>query len=531
MTNVESYIQDFIDKNKRAPRILHMGNICNNAYQIAKMLNAQGADCDVLSVEYYHIMASPEWDDADFSGDIISQSFPAWHKVDLHGFERPEWFCASSQRLGVEYLLAKRRGNAKKANALLKKMERYRRYLSFKANAKSAPFLSKCEKMWDMIRVSAGLVLKNPRLFSLKIKKNQGKISEKERTEMYALEGIAEIMARVKNDAETLFPEWGEKFEGILADRACDAVMYKELFSQYDFVHAYSGDPIWPYLAGVTPYIAYENGTLRYLPVQNDEEARLLMLAYARANAMMLTNTDCYDSAKYISKTAKTPMVFALHGLDVQRMAEKMQKADENSEFDARFGVAKDIPLFFCPSRHTWDEGLSVYLKGEDKALRAAMRLAEEGHDFRLVMTEWGEATQNIKEMIEKNAHLARLITWIKPIDKMELHKAFAHVDAVLDQFYWEVFGAITFEVLCANTPLIASAVQKERMQAYFGADLPYYACGGEDDIYKAMKEVVASTQTAKEKSAGGRQWILKYHSHEKIVAKCYEAYSQIHVK
>ncbi len=528
MTNAENYIQGFVAENGRAPRILHIGNICNNAYQISKMLNEQGADCDVLSVEYYHIMASPEWDDADFSGDIINQNFPSWHKVDLHGFERPEWFCASSQRLGVKYLLAKRRGDAKKANALLKKMERYRRYLSFKAGAKSEHFLSKCEKMCDMIRVSFSLAFKNPRLLSLKIKKNQGKISEKETAEMYALEGITEIVARVKKDAETLFPEWGENFEGILADRACDAVMYQELFAQYDFVHAYSGDPIWPYLAGNTPYIAYENGTLRYLPVQNDEEARLLMLAYARANAMMLTNTDCYDSAKYISKIAKTPMIFALHGLDVQRMAEKMQKANENNDFDARFGVSSDIPLFFCPSRHTWDEGLSVYLKGEDKALRAAMRLAEEGHDFRLVMTEWGEATHSIKEMIEKSKQLARLTTWIKPIDKMELHKAFTHVDAVLDQFYWKVFGAITFEVLCANTPLIASAVQEKRMQAYFGANLPYYACEDEEDIYKAMKEVVSLPQKAKEKSEGGRDWILKYHSDEKIVAKCYEAYKLI---
>ena len=100
----QNWIDAFAAQHGRAPRILHVGNICNNAYQIAKMMNAQGADCDVLCADYYHIMGNPEWDDADFTGDFGSQNFPAWHKVDLHGFERPRWFAQAPHKVAIAYL-------------------------------------------------------------------------------------------------------------------------------------------------------------------------------------------------------------------------------------------------------------------------------------------------------------------------------------------------------------------------------------------------------------------------------------------
>ena len=40
----QNWIEDFTRAHLRPPRILHFGNICNNAYQIAKMQNAAGAD-------------------------------------------------------------------------------------------------------------------------------------------------------------------------------------------------------------------------------------------------------------------------------------------------------------------------------------------------------------------------------------------------------------------------------------------------------------------------------------------------------
>ena len=73
-------------------RILFIGNIANNSYLNARMFNEAGLDCDVICHDYYHIMGCPEWEDADFEGEIEDQFFPDWSAVSLKGFRRPRWF-------------------------------------------------------------------------------------------------------------------------------------------------------------------------------------------------------------------------------------------------------------------------------------------------------------------------------------------------------------------------------------------------------------------------------------------------------
>ncbi|HZS11868.1 MAG TPA: glycosyltransferase [Nitrospirales bacterium] len=72
-------------------RILHIGNIANNAYNNAKFLRRKGVDADVLCYDYRHIMAQPEWEDATFQGDP-DEFHPDWAALDLHDFRRPDWF-------------------------------------------------------------------------------------------------------------------------------------------------------------------------------------------------------------------------------------------------------------------------------------------------------------------------------------------------------------------------------------------------------------------------------------------------------
>ena len=47
------------------PRVLHIGNIANNAYLNARILNEAGIPSDVLVYDYYHVMACPEWEEYD----------------------------------------------------------------------------------------------------------------------------------------------------------------------------------------------------------------------------------------------------------------------------------------------------------------------------------------------------------------------------------------------------------------------------------------------------------------------------------
>ena len=68
--DVKQWLDDFRAKHGRPPRLLHIGNIANNAYNNGKLLNQAGCDCNVLCYDYYHVMGCPEWQDADFEGEV-----------------------------------------------------------------------------------------------------------------------------------------------------------------------------------------------------------------------------------------------------------------------------------------------------------------------------------------------------------------------------------------------------------------------------------------------------------------------------
>lgn len=71
--------------------ILHLGNIANNAYNNAKFLRRKGWQSDVLCYDYTHVMGQPEWEDAEFEGEV-DEFHPNWEGKKLGGFHRPTWF-------------------------------------------------------------------------------------------------------------------------------------------------------------------------------------------------------------------------------------------------------------------------------------------------------------------------------------------------------------------------------------------------------------------------------------------------------
>jgi len=104
-------VQAFVAADGRAPCVLHIGNIANNAYLNAQILNDAGFNCDVICYDYYHIMGCPEWEDADFDDEIENHFNPDWTSVDLHGFQRPRWFAQGPLEACITYLQAYHAGH------------------------------------------------------------------------------------------------------------------------------------------------------------------------------------------------------------------------------------------------------------------------------------------------------------------------------------------------------------------------------------------------------------------------------------
>ena len=110
--NESDDLDKFVHPDAKNLRVLHIGNIANNGYNISNLFNQAGIESDLIIGPYYHFAGCPEWEDAEFEGDIGDQFYPSWHNVDItNGFQRPLWVAQGPWELCVKYLLHRNRGN------------------------------------------------------------------------------------------------------------------------------------------------------------------------------------------------------------------------------------------------------------------------------------------------------------------------------------------------------------------------------------------------------------------------------------
>ena len=101
------WLDAFRAQHGRAPRILHIGNIANNAYNCSRALRSLGFESDVICYDYYHVMGCPEWEEVSIDLAQIDQNRPDWLSVDLKGYQRPRWFAQGPMQETLAYLDAK----------------------------------------------------------------------------------------------------------------------------------------------------------------------------------------------------------------------------------------------------------------------------------------------------------------------------------------------------------------------------------------------------------------------------------------
>lgn len=111
----------------RQPRVLHLGNVANYAYVTAKLMRQAGVSCDVADPDFYHIMASPEWYEADWEGGYGDEFLPRWSQLDLKDYQRPRWFAQGPAELVFRYLATRHVENHARQSAEWRALEFSRR--------------------------------------------------------------------------------------------------------------------------------------------------------------------------------------------------------------------------------------------------------------------------------------------------------------------------------------------------------------------------------------------------------------------
>lgn len=464
------------------PKVLLIGNVANNAYQFAKLLNRKKIECDVLCNDYYHIMGSPEWEDTDVIGKIQNQEYPDFGAVNLHGYKRPKWFAQGPLLDAIDYLI-KRRKSKWSGFFAWQKLDKIRKYV-IKSNGELPP----------------------------ESKLKNCKVAEVDYRE-YWKKKLTEDWASCFPDRNPI--EWTP---------VCDMFLntgytIQPLLSQYDIIVAFGGSVWLPYFAGCEKYVAFEHGTLRPFRESNSEVDNLTMLAYAKSSVLINTNTDCYDAAEYITSHSDAIHFCGLHGIGMSELMERLE-AHNRMQLRDRLGIGQNTPIIFFPARHTYETENGRYFKGDEKIHTALRYLVNDGVAFVAVMVDWGSDVARFKEEIERDDYLKEHIRWIEPLFKRDFIDAVYSSDVVLDQFTHAVFGAIAIETMMANRAILVShSIDKKIMEKFFSSTWPVLEADSADEIKERIESVIRDKSKAREVANKQFQWVCKEHSAERIAS------------
>jgi hypothetical protein len=541
---IREWLHDFQEKHEHPPRILHIGNIANNAYNNAKLLNKMGLDCDVICYDYYHIMGCPEWEDAAFDGEIKDQFFPNWRSVDLKGFKRPQWFAQGPLRFCIFYLIAKRKRHKLKAWFWWKVLGVFNStFLSFNIYSKIKQgrefikqgryFLGKklisfgtLRQQWYPIGSIAFhlillittllvtvlalpfLVLALP-LIPLKIYQKLYSACNPKKISFFDIR-VDEL---VKLFAEA-FPEREDKlsaadlegFRGVMP-------LWQRLFEYYDMVIGYSTDGIYPLLANSRPYFAFEHGTIRNIPFESTTQGRLCALTYRLADMSLITNCDNIHSAHQLGlKSFK----FIPH--PVNESLTLIPELKNSLRTMLQEQLQSDFIVFHPPRQHWEPHRHPDWEKGNDFFIRGFAQFVKEiNPKAGAVFVEWGNTVAQSKELIA-SLGITKRILWIPPQTNASMIRYIQATDLLADQFFLGAFGSTMPKALLHGCPAMLY-LEEERHHWAFPEMPPVINVQTPDEIFEELQKLYQSLSYREELINKGITWYEKYHSNNVIAS------------
>ena len=464
---MRQWLDDFQARRGRPLRILHIGNIANNAYIISKFLHEVGVQSDVLCHDYYHIMGCPEWEDVEFDPlHTTDQNYPDWTRVPLNGYCRPGSFVQGPMGTCLRYLKHRNMGDQIEAKwvwlelSLLNRTERF----SFRHIFSRVIWRSTAPNHQDGI---ASMVVRGLVLLGKEVVRGFVSVGQKVRIirdymgpvrsrGANFIQGMRNkscrpgethpLKQRMKTLAEgfaRLFPDRKDRMDvSDLADYLPTATACGPVFEHYDVIVGYAIDGILPLLAKSKPYFCFEHGTLRTFTMAPTAQCRRTAMCYRMADYVFVTNGDCIDYAERLKIPRYTT---TLHPID-ERAIEKLE--DRKKQVHEELGVRY---VFLCSLRHDWK------IKGTDHYIRALPGIREAiGADFKVLMTRWGCDLQASRDLAEQLGVLDHIV-WTTPYSRIALHRMMKSVDIVFDQIALPHFGATAPEAIAAGTPVIMS--------------------------------------------------------------------------
>lgn len=510
----------------RTLRLLHIGNIANNAYLNAKLLRSVGIESDVIVYDYYHIMGCPEWEDADFDEEINDHVHPDWSRVDLRGFERPRWFVQGPLHKCIEYLLAQRGGDTVQADRLWET-------LKWGRNPEGKPP--------GLVHRAARRAAYRGRILAAGLGRRAARSSRRAARCLARLAHLAphrpgERATQPGGDDAARAPDEGEgdsaapfDFEWLARAfatafagrrdrlRRADVSGYEhiiaswnELFRHYDVVVGYATDGVLPLLAGKRPYFTYEHGTIRNIPFQETTQGRLCALTYRLADLAFITNCDNIDAAQRLGIPRHR---FVPHPVN-EAPIDTARVADLRRSITDRF--ASDFVLFH-PARHHWEDRRHPdWEKGNDILIRGFAEFVRMSCPTACaVFVDWGK-TVDASKMLLKELGISDRVCWIPPQPNRRMAEYIKASDAVADQFFLGAFGSLTPKALLHGCPVLLH-LDEARHRWCLPELPPVINVNTPAGVAEGLSRLVSEPGLSQKIVDMGQTWYRQYHSNEVI--------------
>lgn len=493
----------FTRTHGRPPRVLHIGNIANNAYLNAKLLNAAGVESDVLCYGYYQLMGFPEWEEVDFEGPPLDENRPDWRTVNLKGFDRPRWFAQGPFLRSAAYLEARRGGSKMAADAQWRLLT-LRRGMT-------------CGSRWSAVRTMRDTLRR--------------RFASVERSTAEPLAGGLSLQ-EVRSEHDDLVARFARVFPA-RHDRLSDAdiaeygrdhgwspVGLRRLFASYDIVHGYGAEPILPLLSGTRPYVAFEHGTIRVLPFESSPVGRLTALAYHDADAVVITNADNRRAAERLGITGYR---FVPHPVSEYR-----PNRDAVAALRARLlrQLAADF-LVFHPSRHHWSPDRHPHWEKANDRLIDGLGIFFAAHPrAAAVFVDWGRTVDESRRLLAERG-IADRVLWLPPQPGPSFARHMAAADVVADQFYLGAFGGITPRALFLGRPAMLH-LDEEAHRWCLPEMPPVINAQGPREVADGLAAAYDRPDWVAELGQRGRQWYGAHHSNDVVVGRLTALYCAV---
>jgi len=299
------------------------------------------------------------------------------------------------------------------------------------------------------------------------------------------------------------YPDW-IIFDDI--DKKSKIFHISKLMKKYDIVHAQEATPIHAMFSG-RPYIVGAVGDdLRKKVFEKSLTGLFLRMAYKKSEKVVYV----WPILKpYIEKLGLTNSEYIPRIWDVQNFVKKEVKKSINS-----------LSIFF-PTAELWD------LKGNDKFLKAFIRLCMEGQNVFLYFIDWGKDSEKAKEMLSIPEVKDRVKIIPGPISREELSYYMSLSDILAEQFNTGSFTRIGIEAFFFGIPVLMNLNEKIHEETH-GSYPEVLNAKTEEQIYQKLKYFIDNRNELPKIADRTKKWVEEQFNLQKNVDKYVEIYKSI---